>query len=269
MKHNLNQTVAGTFAFLGVLCITSGALMPSMANDKTADVTNKITKLNVTQKRVAKLITNEIIVKDIELEINGSLSTNVKDYLKNPTNIEDSIVKKLKLDTSNVSVTSAGKYTYTIAYGKKVYTGNVVVKDKNDDKKIESLTLNTLEYEVGKELSKDITTYVKETLTDEVKSKLKLDLSKVDTTKPGNYQYSISWDGKLFTNNITIYEPKYGTNTVVIENAKTTNITVENKKGQTNTQETTPNTENNTQETPNNEDTQPQENTDSQTNENP
>lgn len=266
MKHNLNQTVAGTFAFLGVLCIASGALMPSMVKDNAADVTNKITKLNVTQKRVTKLKTNEIKVKDIELELNGSLSTNVKDYLKNPTNIEDSIIKKLKLDTSNVNVTDIGKYTYTITYNKKVYTGNVIVKDKNSDKQVETLTLNTLEYEVGKELPKDIAAYVKETLTDEIKAKLKLDLSKVDTTKPGSYQYSISWNGKLFTNNITIYEPKYGTNTVVIENAKTTNVPVETTQEQTNTTETPSN--DNTTETPT-ENTTPTDNPETETNENP
>lgn len=269
MKHNLNQTVASTFAVLGVLCITSGALMPSMTNDKAADVTNKITKLNVTQKRVAKLKTNEIILKDIELEENGSLSTNVRDYLKDPSNIENTIIKKLKLDTSNVNITTAGTYKYTITYNKKTYTGNVVVKDKNSDKQIETLTLNTLEYEVGKELSKDIATYVKETLTDEVKAKLKLDISKVDVTKPGSYQYSINWDGKIFTSNITIYEPKYGSNTVVIENAKTTNIPVENKQEQqTNTTETQNNNNNNTTETPT-ENNQTQENQETTTNENP
>ena len=269
MKHNLNQTVAATFAFLGVLCITSGVAMTNMNNNNATDVTNKITKLNVTQKRVAKIKTNEIVVKDIELEVNESLSTNVKDYLKNPNDIENSIIKNLKLDTSNVNITEEGKYTYTITYNKKVYKGNIIVKNKQSSNQVETLTLNELSYEVGTELPKDISSYIKETLTDEIKANIKLDISKVDVTKPGNYQYSINWNSKTFTSNITIYEPKYGTNTVTVDNAKTTNVPVTNNTTEKEQSANNQNTENNA-ETPteSNQIEQP-ESQDTGTNENP
>ena len=42
---------------------------------------------------------------------------------------------------------------------------------------------------------------------------VRLDISNVDVTKPGRYLYSISYNGKLYTNTITIYEPKFGTTT--------------------------------------------------------
>ncbi len=262
MKYNLNQIVSGTFAVLGVLCVSSGVAMSNMT--PTADVTNEVVKLSVSQKRVTKINNNEIVLKDITLEVNGSLSTNVKDYLKNPDNIDSSIIKKLKLDTSNVILTTAGNYTYTITCNKKVYNGKVIVKDK-DDKKLDSLTLNELSFEVGQELPKDLSSYIKETLTDDIKAKIKIDLSNVDITKAGSYQYSINYNGKTYTNNITIYEPKYGNNSVVVENAKTTNIVVDNNN-KTTDNNTTDNTNNNT--TPNDtpqDDSNNNDNTDSNT----
>ncbi len=263
MKHNLEQIMSGTFAVLGVMCISSGFAM-SQADAPKTDITSQVTKLTVTQKRVANIKNNEIILKDITLGVNESLSTNVKEYLKNPSNIELNIIKKLKLDTSNVNTTEAGKYKYTITYKKKVYTGNVEVKDKKDS--AETITLNELSLELGTTLSKDISTYVKESLTDEVKNNIKLDLSKVDTSKAGNYLYYVSYNGKLYTSNITIYEPKYGTNSVIVDNAQTTNVPVngqtENNKTQNSTQENTTPTENNSDntETNTNTDTTPTEN---------
>lgn len=246
MKHNLEQIMSGTFAILGVMCISSGFAL-SQSEVPKADVTSQVTKLTVTQKRVANIKNNEILLKDITLEINGSLSTNVKEYLKNPNSIETSIIKKLKLDTSNVNTAEAGKYKYTIKYKKKIYTGNVEVKDKIDA--VETITLKELSLELGTTLSKDLSTYIKETLTDEVKNAIKLDLSKVDTSKAGNYLYYVNYNGKLYTSNITIYEPKYGTNSVVVENAQTTNVPVngqtENEPVENNTQENTTPTENN------------------------
>lgn len=223
MKHNLEQIMSGTFAVLGVMCISSGIAMSQPETPK-ADIASQVTKLTVTQKRVANIKNNEILLKDITLEINGSLSTSVKEYLKNPNNIETSIIKKLKLDTSSVNTSEVGKYKYTITYKKKIYTGNIEVKDKKDA--VESITLKELSLELGTTLSKDISTYINEALTDEIKNAIKLDLSKVDTSKAGSYLYYVNYNGKLYTSNITIYEPKYGTNSVVVENAQTTNVPV-------------------------------------------
>lgn len=261
MKENLEQIVALTFATLGVMCISSGIAMTKMT--PTIDVTSKVTQLNVTQKRVKEIKNNEIIPKNITLEINSSLSTNIKDYLKNPNDIDTSIIKSLKLDTSNVNTNEEGKYTYKIKYKKKTYNGTIEIKDK-EEKQVENLTLDTPSYEVGTQLSKDISTYIKETLTDEQKAQIKLELSKVDVSKPGNYQYYVNYNGKIYTSTITIYEPKYGTNSIIIENAKTTNVIAENNNENNNDNITPSNDNSNT----NNSETNNNENTDTNTNTN-
>ncbi len=215
MKQNLSYFMVASFTFLGVLCITSGVAVPKLARSSE---TNQVVKLSVTQKKVSTCKSNEIKLKNISLEVNNPLSTNIKDYLINPNDIEESIIKRLKLDTSSVNTTQVGTYTYTITYQKKIYNGNITVKEKPLPQ-VEVMTLNSLSYEVGTELSKNVTTYIKEKLPDEVIASIRLDISNVDITKPGNYLYSISYNGKLYTNNITIYEPKYGSNTAITKNS--------------------------------------------------
>ena len=51
-----------------------------------------------------------------------------------------------------------------------------------------------------------------------------LDTSNVDVTKPGSYLYSVSYNGKLYTNTITIYEPKSGVSTDTNTNKEKTTI---------------------------------------------
>lgn len=210
MKNNLSNILVGSFAFLGVLCISGGIAIPKMT---ATTETSKIVKLSVTQKKVSTCKTNEIKLNEIEIEVNNPLSVDAKDYLINPSNIDDSIIKLLKLDTSNVNNTQVGKYTYTITYDKKIYNGTVVVKSKPLPQ-LEILSLNTLSFEVGTVLPTDVKSYVKEALLPEVVAAIKIDTSNVDITKPGSYLYSISYNGQLYTSTITIYEPKYGkTNT--------------------------------------------------------
>lgn len=221
MKNNLNYFVVGSFTFLGALCITSGIAMPKLV---TSTETNKVVKLSVTQKKVAVCKSNEIKLANISLEINNPLSINVKDYLETPNDIDDSIIKRLKLDTSNVNTSEVGTYTYTITYNKKIYNGIISIKAKALPQ-VEIMTLKSLSFEVGTTLPMDVSGYIKETLPLEVIQATKIDLSNVDITKPGSYLYSISYNGKLYTNTIDIYEPKYG-NTL---EGKTNNV-VENSK---------------------------------------
>ena len=97
---------------------------------------------------------------------------------------------------------------------------------------VDTLSLNTLSYEVGTTLPTDIKSYVKQALLPEVVAAIKIDLSNVDTSKPGSYLYSISYNGQLYTSTITIYEPKYGVNTNTEEkdnNTTTTNSDITNK----------------------------------------
>ena len=60
MKHNLEQIMSGTFAILGVMCISSGIAMSQPETPK-ADIASQVTKLTVTQKRVANIKNNEIL----------------------------------------------------------------------------------------------------------------------------------------------------------------------------------------------------------------
>ena len=206
MTNNLRNFVVGTFSFLGVLCITSGVSMPYLAK---ATEKSSVTKLSVTQRKVTNAKSNEIKLKDVKIEVNQLLSLNTADYLANPDDIEDSIVKRLKLDTSNVNTNQVGNYSFTITYNKKIYNGTIMVVNKPLPQ-VSTMTLNSLSFEVGSSLPVDVSSYIKEQLSDEVKAAIILDTSNVDTNKPGSYLYSVSYNGKLYTNTITIYEPKFG-----------------------------------------------------------
>ena len=130
---------------------------------------------------------------------------NVKDYLENANDIDNKIINELQLDTSMVNVNQAGDYTYTITYKKKTFNGTFTIKEKPLPDMV--LTLKTLNLEVGSALSTDIQNYITETLTDEVKQNIKLDLTNVNTAQAGNYQYTVTYNGRLYTGTITIYEP--------------------------------------------------------------
>lgn len=206
MTNNLRYLMVGTFSFLGCLCIISGTSMPYLA--KATEKSN-VMKLSVTQKKVTNSKTNEIKLKEVAIEVNQLLSLNTADYLANPEDIEDSVIKRLKLDTSNVNPNQVGIYTFTITYDKKIYNGNVIVKSKPLPQ-VDTMTLNALSFEVGTTLPTDISSYVQEQLSDEVKNATTLDISNVNTEKPGRYLYSVSYNGKLYTSTVTIYEPKSG-----------------------------------------------------------
>lgn len=203
MKNNLKNLTIGSFTFLGIMCITSGLAMPKLI---VSSEKSEVVKLSVTQKQVSVCKSNEIKLADIILELNNPLSTNAKDYLKNPDDIETSIINRLKLDTSNVNTTEVGNYTYTITNNKKIYNGNVIVKAKPLPQ-VETMNLKALSYEINSVLPINVSNYIVETLQPEVLAATTIDLSNVDTTKAGSYLYSISYNRKLYTSTITIYEP--------------------------------------------------------------
>lgn len=191
-----------TITIWGLILIGSGLTMNSL----NKPITKTKTELKVTKKRVANMKSNEILLKEMEQEINQPISMNIKDYLENADDIEDNILKQLKLDTSMINVNQAGTYTYTISYQKKTFNGTFEIKEKPLPNMI--LTLKTLNLELGSALSTDIQTYITETLTDEVKNNVKLNLSNVNTAQAGNYQYTVTYNGRLYTGTITIYEPQ-------------------------------------------------------------
>ncbi len=204
MSRKDRNIIVTSCAIWGIVLIGSGSIMTTMITpvEKKPKV-----QLRVVQKRVEKAKTNEIKLKDMELEVNQPLSVDVGDYLNDIDNVETKIIKQLKLDTSMVNNTQAGTYTYTITYKKKTYNGKFVIKEKPLPT-VENMTLRSLSLQVGSSLSTDISTYVVETLTDEVKANTKLNLNNVNTTQAGNYQYTITYNGKLYTGTITIYEPQ-------------------------------------------------------------
>lgn len=193
--------IAGFTAVWGLVFIGSGVSMSLM----NTPVTKTKNELKVTQKRVANMKSNEIRLKSMEQEINQPISMNIKDYLENVNDIDEKIINELQLDTSMVNVNQAGNYTYTITYKKKTFNGSFTIKEKPLPDMV--LTLKSLNLEVGSALSTDIQNYIAETLTEEVKQNIKLNLSNVNTATPGPYQYTVTYNGRLYTGTITIYEP--------------------------------------------------------------
>ncbi len=186
----------------GLILTGSGYVMKSMSKPKPIEKEN----LEIVYKRVNEVKSNEIKLKDIELEINKTLSVDVKDYLENIENIDSEVLKELKLDTSMIKTTEPGTYTYTVSYNKKKYNGTLVVKEKKLPDV--ELTINNLSLTVGSPLSTDKQVYIKETLTDEVKEHILIDLTQIDTQKPGNYPYTVTYNGILYTGTIEVYEPQ-------------------------------------------------------------
>lgn len=202
LSRKQQKILIGTIAIWGIILIGSGTTMQLLKKP----IEKPKTELKVIQKRVATAKSNEIRPKEMELEINQPLSVNVKDYLENVTDIEDKILKELKLDTSMVNVNQAGTYTYTITYKKKTYNGTFKIKEKPLPEM--ALTLKTLNLEIGSALSTDVQTYITEVLTDEIKANTKLNLTNVNTAQAGNYQYTVTYNGKLYTGTIIIYQPQ-------------------------------------------------------------
>ena len=196
------RIISLALASWGVIMLGSGFTMKSMI--KPTEV--KKNDLEVVHKRVAEIKTNEIKLKDMELEINQSLSVDVKDYLENLNDIDQEVLKILRLDTSMVKVNEAGTYTYTVSYKKKKYNGTFTIKEKelpNVD-----LTIKNLRLTIGSPLSTDKQVYIKEELTEEIKKNILIDLTAVDTQKVGNYKYTVTYNGILYTGTIEVYEPQ-------------------------------------------------------------
>lgn len=215
-------------AIWGIIFIGSGITMTFM----DTPVTETKTELKITQKRIANMKSNEIRLKNMEQEINQPLSVNIKDYLENIDDIDETIINKLQLDTSMVNVNQAGNYTYTVKYNKKTFNGTFTIKEKPLPDMI--LTLKNLNLEVGTALSTDIQTYITETLTDEVKQNVKLNLTNVNTAQAGNYQYTVTYNGRLYTGTITIFEPQKSDTNSNTDKTDTDNTDNEEQKNEEN-----------------------------------
>jgi hypothetical protein len=202
LTNKETRIISIALASWGLILTGSGYAMDVMTKPKPV-VKND---LEIVHKRVAEVKSNEIKLKDIELEINKTLSVDVKDYLENVDEIDAEILKELKLDTSMIKTTEPGTYTYTVTYKKKKYNGTIVIKEKKLPEV--DLTINNLSLTIGSPLSTDKQVYIKETLTDEMKENIIIDLTQVDTQKAGKYKYTVTYNGILYTGTIEVYEPQ-------------------------------------------------------------
>ena len=126
-------------------------------------------------------------------------------YIENLDYIDAKVLKKFKLDTSLVNVTQAGTYTYTISYKDKKYNGTVNVKEK-ELPIINHMTLKELSLELGSKLPQNLNDYVVESIPEEAKNNIVINLSKVNPNMAGTYQYTVTYKDKIYTGNIIIYE---------------------------------------------------------------
>ena len=208
MTGKQKRILSITLASWGVIMVGSGMAM----NASIHPIIKTSYSTAVNHIKVNESKTNEIILKQITIEINNPLSVDVKDYLENVEQLDNSTLKALKLDTSMVKINEAGIYTYTITLKKKKYNGTITVKEKALPNV--SLKLKNINLEVGKALpipnesnNYDFSFYVENELTDEMKANMTLDISKVNISVKNVYDYSITYNNTVYTGKITVYNP--------------------------------------------------------------
>ena len=207
-KHVRIITVTA-LSLLGVLCIVSGVMYSSL---QANNVEEKVLVV-VEQKQVSKENDIDIKLKNLTIEVNTPLSVKIIDYLDSA--VSDEVLANLKLDTSEVNVTEPGTYNYTVTYKKKTYQGIIIVKEKEvTNNTLQSITLKTVNINVGTALPTDVSNYVIEPLTDDIKATMLIDLSKVNVNTAGNYQYTITYNNSIYTGTIVVTEtqPTLSTN---------------------------------------------------------
>lgn len=219
MNNHIRIITISALSLLGVLSIASGVMYNSL---QANNVEEKILVV-VEQKQVSTEKDIDIKLKNLTIEVNTPLSVKIVDYLDSA--VSNEVLANLKLDTSNVNVTEPGTYNYTITYKKKIYNGIITVKEKEltNNNTLQSITLKTVNVNIGTALSTDISNYVIEPLTDEIKSNMLIDLSNVNVNKAGSYQYTIKYNNSIYTGTITITEsqPTLSTN---IDDTKDTSL---------------------------------------------
>ena len=192
-----------TLAVWGLFLLTSGLIMKS----KTKPIIETKYSLNIQKRKIAETQakTNEIKIKDIEIEINNPISANVKDYLLEVENLSEDTLKALRLDTSLVNINEAGTYQYKIYYKKKTYIGNVIVKEKKLPEV--TFTLKTIKLKTKDAISSNPRSFINETISDDVYNNITLDISKVDTSTQGDYVYYIIYNGITYQGNVEVRDP--------------------------------------------------------------
>lgn len=234
MNKHIRIITVTSLSLLGILCIISGVMYNSL---QTNSIDEKVLVI-VEQKQVSKENDIDIRLKNLTIEVNTPLSVKIIDYLDSA--VSDEVLANLKLDTSSVNVTEPGTYNYTITYKEKIYQGIITVKEPEiTNNGLQSITLKTININVGTALSTDISNYVIEPLTDDIKNTMLIDLSKVNVNMVGNYQYTINYNNSIYTGTIVVTEAQPTLSTNIGEQQKETPPTTEKEQEQATTEETT------------------------------
>ena len=192
-----------TLSVWSIFLIGSGLIMnsqvkPIIQTKYTVSVETK--KINQAQAK-----TNEIKVKNLEIEINNPISVDIKDYLEEVDKLSDDVLKSLKLDTSLVNINEAGTYQYTIKYKKKSYIGTIVVKEKELPNV--TITLKEINIMIGESLSSNPRSFIVEDIPDEVYNNLTLDISNVKPNIAGTYEYYVIYKNVKYQQKVIVREP--------------------------------------------------------------
>ena len=205
MRLNKKQAriLSITLSVWSVVLIGSGLIM----NTQVKPIVKTKYTVNIQTKKIeqSQAKTNEIKLKNIEIEINNPISVDIKDYLEDVDKINEEVLKSLKLDTSLVNINQAGSYQYIIKYKKKKYVGTIVVKEKE----LPNVTLNlkTIRLKTKESLSSNPRTFIEGEIPDEVYNNITLDISKVDTENQGDYTYTIVYKGVTYQGKVEVRDP--------------------------------------------------------------
>jgi len=194
---------SATLSVFSVVMIGSGFVL----NAQNEPIVHTKYTVSVEKKKIAEAQakTDEIKIKDLEIEINNPISVNIKDYLDDIDKLKETTIKALKLDTSLVNINQAGTYKYTITYGKKKYIGEIKVKEKELPNV--TLTLKSIKLKTKESLSSNPRTFIEGEISDEVYNNLTLDISKVDTQNQGDYTYYIIYKGVTYQGKVEVRDP--------------------------------------------------------------
>ncbi len=207
MRFNSKEIkiLSGVLAIWGIFFIGSGAIM----NGKVKPIIHTNYSVDINKKKIAEAQakTNEIKLKEIQLELNTPLSVDIKDYLENYENLDEATLKVLKLDTSLVNINEAGTYQYNIIYKKKKYIGTIIIKEKELPNV--TFTLKKISIKTGDSLSTNPKSYINEEITEEVLNNITLDLSQVKTQEQGDYAYYITYKNIKYQGTIEVRAPGY------------------------------------------------------------
>jgi len=203
LSQKQKRILSITLSVWAVILVISGLIM----NSQVKPITKTKYTVTVATKKIeqAQAKTNEIKLKNLEVEINNPISVDIKDYLEDVDKISEDVLRQLKLDTSLVNINEANSYQYTIKYKKKKYVGTIVVKEKELPNV--TITLKTIKLKTKEALSSNPRTFIEGDIPDEVYNNLTLDISSVDTQNQGDYTYYIIYKGVTYQGKVEVRDP--------------------------------------------------------------